>query len=88
MAKIVFDTHAFVKRLVSAGMPEAQAETVADALRGTREADLSQLVTKADLRAELAETKADIMKWIIGALGIQTLAILGGIAALLKIAGH
>jgi hypothetical protein len=26
----VFDTHAFVKRLTAAGMPEAQAEVLAD----------------------------------------------------------
>jgi len=43
---------------------------------------------RTDFRAELAETKADIMKWMIGALGIQTLALLGGLAAIIKIAGH
>lgn len=88
MSAIAFDTHAFIKRLTSAGMPEPQAEAVADALRATHDADLSQLATKTDLRAELAEAKADIMKWIIGALGIQTLAILGGLTALLKMASH
>lgn len=49
---------------------------------------MSHLATKADLRAELAETRADLMKWIIGALGVQTLAVLGGLAALLRMAGH
>lgn len=85
MNAITFDTHTFIKRLVAAGMPEPQAETVADALRETREADLAQLVTKADMRAALAELKAEMMKWMIGALGFQTLAILGGLAALVKL---
>ncbi|MEO5373197.1 MAG: CCDC90 family protein [Alphaproteobacteria bacterium] len=88
MVAISFDTHAFIKRMTAAGMPEQQAETVADALRESRESDMSQLVTKADLRAEMAETKAEMMKWMIGALGLQTLAILGGLAALIRLLGH
>ena len=88
MTTAIFDTHTFIKRLTASGMPESQAEAVAEALRDTREPDLSQLVTKLDLRAELSDAKADIMKWIIGALGIQTLAILGGLVTLLKVANH
>ena len=30
MGTITFDTHGFVKRLTAAGMPEAQAEVLAD----------------------------------------------------------
>ncbi len=30
MASAIFDTHAFVKRLTAAGMPEAQAEILAE----------------------------------------------------------
>jgi hypothetical protein len=30
MSAITFDTHAFVKRLMAAGMPEPQAEILAD----------------------------------------------------------
>lgn len=46
MASIVFDTHAFVKRLTAAGMPEVQAEALAD-----EQAKLidERLATKADL---------------------------------------
>lgn len=83
-----FDTHAFIKQLVATGMPEPQAEAVTNMVRDARDHDMSHLATKADLRAELAETKADLMKWIIGALGVQTLAVLGGLAALLRMAGH
>ena len=46
MASIVFDTHAFVKRLTGVGMPEEQAEALAD-----EQAQLidERLATKADL---------------------------------------
>ena len=46
MASIVFDTHAFVKRLTGVGMPEEQAEALAD-----EQAKLidERLATKDDL---------------------------------------
>lgn len=46
MASIVFDTHAFVKRLTAVGMPEDQAEALAD-----EQAKLidERLATKDDL---------------------------------------
>ena len=31
MSAIAFDTHAFIKRLTAAGMPEIQAEVLAEA---------------------------------------------------------
>jgi hypothetical protein len=37
---------------------------------------------------DIAEAKADIMKWTVGAIELQTLAILGGVAALFKLLGH
>ena len=53
------------------------------------------LATSADLReqelrleAKLADLKAELMKWMIGALGLQTLAILGGLAALITLMSH
>ena len=47
MAAIAFDTHKYVKRLVAAGMPEAQAEAIADEQRSLIE---GQLATKRDLK--------------------------------------
>ncbi|MCX8085603.1 MAG: CCDC90 family protein [Rhodocyclaceae bacterium] len=49
MATIVFDSHALIKRLRSAGFTEEQAEAVADASRDA----LAQLVTKEDLDERL-----------------------------------
>jgi ribosomal protein L29 len=166
MSVFLFDTHAFVKRLTAAGMPEAQAEVLADQqakliderlatkadiaglatgrglddlrsdtkkglddlrnetkkglddlrsdtkkglddLRGDTKKELDDLrgdtkkglddlrnETKKgldDLRSDtkimLAETKADLLKWVIGTIGFQTLVILGAVLALSR-AGH
>ena len=133
MSVAVFNTHAFVKRLTAAGMPEAQAEALADELtpliderlatkddlrisltkadladlKTATKADLADLktATKADLaylksatradladlksatRADLAEVKADLMKWMFGAIGFQTVIVLGAVIALARV-GH
>ena len=67
MAATVLDTHRIVRRLRDAGASEQLAETFTDVLRETRELDLSQLATKADIalvRADIdalrGSTKADI----------------------------
>jgi len=68
MSVVAFDTYAFVKRLTSAGMPETQAEVLADEQmrmiddRLVTKADLRELAvaTKADLRELAAATKADL----------------------------
>ncbi len=85
MNATTFDTHGFVKRLTAAGMPERQAEVLADEQSRLLE---GHLVTKRDLaeaKAEImriiAETKAEILKWMFAALLGQT-AIL---AALIKL---
>ena len=46
MAAIAFDTHAFVKRLTAAGMPESQAEILAEEQARLIE---DRLATKADV---------------------------------------
>jgi hypothetical protein len=46
MAAIAFDTHVFVKKLTNAGMPEAQAEILAEEQAKLIE---TQLATKTDL---------------------------------------
>ncbi len=100
MGNAAFDTHAYVKRLTGAGMPEPQAEVLAEEQSRLIE---SELATKRDLKeletalkrdmkeletrlegqiaAGLAAAKADILKWMFGALLGQT-AIL---AALIKL---
>jgi len=37
------------------------------------------------VRTEMAELKAELLKWIIGAVGVQTVVILGALASLVRI---
>jgi hypothetical protein len=54
MTAITFDTHKFVRRLKEAGLPEMQAEAIADAFRDAQgEADLATKQDIAELRGEL-----------------------------------
>ena len=125
MIAMALDTHAFVKTLTAAGMPEAQAEAVTTLVTAAREADTAQLVTKADLqitaaelkaefkaelqreiggvktelqhessslRAELAATRSDLLKWMIGlvlgAVLLNVMTVVGAMVALIKVLGH
>ena len=88
MAAAGLDTHRIVKRLRDAGASEQLAETVTDVLREARELDLSQLATKADLaevkadiRRELADARAELVKWMFGIAAGQ----LGLLFAFLKL---
>ena len=65
---VAFDTHAFVKKLTKAGMPEQQAEVLASEQSRLIENELAtkqdieqlRLATKRDIEALRAETKQDI----------------------------
>jgi hypothetical protein len=54
------DTHRLVKRLVAVGFSDEQAETVTDVVREAREADISNLATKADLAQEVGHIRHEI----------------------------
>ena len=89
---IAFDTHRFVKHLTENGFTEQQAEVLADEQVHLLNANLA---TQADIaavqrdieglrqetKANLAEMKADLTKWMVGALIAQG----GVIVALLKL---
>jgi hypothetical protein len=90
MTAVAFDTLRFVRALrEKAKLPPEQAEGLADALVEALQGDL---VTKSDmragfsdLRAELAETRSEIIRWVAGLIGFQTLAILGAVFAFVKV---
>ena len=92
MALAAFDTHRYVKRLTAAGMPEPQAEVIADEQRSLIE---DQLATKQDIAAtrrdikELeATTKRDLKELeqrLIIRLGGMMIAGFGVVAALIKL---
>jgi hypothetical protein len=96
MASVTFDTLKLAQRLEAAGFPAKQAQDMASAIGDTivdtvvtREyLDLRLAELKAETVARLADLKAEILKWMFGAVGLQTLAIPGGVAALFKLLGH
>ncbi|MFN3075691.1 MAG: hypothetical protein ABT940_02195 [Alphaproteobacteria bacterium] len=77
MSTAIFDTHAFIKRLTAVGMPEPQAEVLAE--------EQTRLIgdgtaTKADitaLRSDNAVMSAElaIIKWMVGGIGFGVLLL-------------
>lgn len=81
MAAIMFDTHAFVKELTEAGMPEPQAEVLA-----RTQATLidEKLATKQDLKRELRELELRLTYNLTVRFGSMMVVAIGIIAALVK----
>jgi hypothetical protein len=85
MASVIFDSHAFIKKLTAAGMPMEQAEILAEEharLLG------EQLATKQDialLRAELIAMEQRIKDQLTIRLGGMLAAAVAVIAALVKL---
>jgi len=100
MTTITFDTHDFVKKLKEAGFSEEQAETLTNLQKITASTTLEQarhdyhlddLATKRDLnegqlklQKEIAETKADLVKWVV-AVGLLQITIITSL--LLRLTG-
>jgi len=74
-----FDTYRFVKHLIAAGFTKLQAETLADAQANLINNDLAtkadieklRMATQADIKVAIAELKADLLKWMKGAMIAQ-----------------
>ena len=82
MAAIMFDTHAFVKELTEAGMPEPQAEVLA---RSQATLINEKLVTKQDLKQELRELELRLTYNLTIRFGSMMVIAIGIIAALVKL---
>ncbi|MGU3406671.1 hypothetical protein [Methylobacterium brachiatum] len=96
MTDVAFDTLNFARALrEKAKLSPEQAEGFADALadiqvvRGDIEA--LKIQTRADIAALRLTTRADItsanvetLRWLVGAIGFQTLAILGAVITLTR----
>jgi hypothetical protein len=81
MTAIVFDTFAYAEKLEAAGFTPEQAKGQAHALREIID---NQIATKQDIAAldasvtaTLFETKAELIKWYIGAMFAMTGLIVG-----------
>ena len=74
MHTMTFDTLKLARKLEASGFTQQQAVGAAEAMAESL-AEVSGLATKedvSDLRRDLAETKADLLKWMFGALAAQT----------------
>lgn len=95
MATVTFDTHRYIARLRQGGVPEEQADALAGALSEALTTATEELVTRDYLDAKLAELRveiqniriemhdmqAEIIKWMAGLLILQA----GAVAALVKL---
>lgn len=81
MEAIAFDTHRFVKRLTESGFTEKQAETLADEHVSLLNGNLATKADVAKVEARIEAVKADLLKWMFGALIAQG----GLIVALVKL---
>jgi hypothetical protein len=105
MSPVPFDTLEFASELIASGVPDQQANAIAKAVSKAQQSsieqvkhdyDLDNIATKRDLKdtenllqLKIAESKADLQRWIIGVVfgaGILQTAIIA--ALVLKLAGH
>ncbi len=89
MSTLAFDTHAFVKELTQAGMPEAQAEVLA---RSQATLIDEKLATKQDLRdleerlrRDMKELELRLKHDLTLRLGSMMVVAVGVVAALVKL---
>lgn len=89
MTSATFDTLGYFEKLKAAGVPEAQAKVQVEVMQGVvrqyDEASRRELATKEDIqdvRNELANTKHEILKWMMATLVAQTALIVAVIAFL------
>ena len=88
MAVITFDTLAYAKKLRNAGFTEQQAEVAAEAQKETIEVVIAELETRhlneMATKLDLAETKAELVRWVVGAGFLQTVLIAALLMKLIK----
>ncbi|MGZ8171686.1 MULTISPECIES: DUF1640 domain-containing protein [Methylobacter] len=87
MTTLAFDTYAYIRKLKESGITEEQARAQVEALslaleQFQSELHLSVSATKQDIREseltlelKIAETKAELVRWIVGAGFLQTALI-------------
>ena len=71
-----------------ADVQAALAVTKADLQVGLAAAKADLQVGLAAAKADLAETKAEILRWMVGSIGVQTVVILGAVVTLARTMVH
>ena len=60
MTSLTFDSLTTARQLRDRGVPQDQAEAIADAIRASKDTDFSHLATKEELNSFKSELKADL----------------------------
>jgi hypothetical protein len=86
MSTITFDTFKYVEHLCEAGVPQAQAKEMSDAQKELAfKTDIKELELKIiEVRASISETKAELVRWVIGAGFLQTVLSTAKLLKLMK----
>ncbi len=89
MSTITFDTLKFTRRLKESGLPDKQAEAIADAFRDAQsEADLATRqdlgIAVKELEVKIATTESNLTRRIVGAGFLQTALIAAVLLKLVK----
>jgi len=89
MATITFDTLKFVEHLREAGVSEAHTKAMSDAQKDllAEVFEQKELATKTDIKElelKITETKAELVRWVVGAGFLQTILIAALLMKLIK----
>lgn len=87
MSTVPFDTHAFYVELVESGLAEKTANALTKAVTKIELAKLDDLATKHDIKElelKISETKADLIRWVVG-VGLLQITIIA--ALMLRLVG-
>jgi hypothetical protein len=96
MATLTFDTYQLVQHLKESGISEKQAEAITYVIKDAHTA--SEVATKSDIHelrlemkamesslvARIAENKAELVRWVVGAGFLQTALICALLLKLIK----
>ncbi|MBI1207481.1 MAG: hypothetical protein GC191_09375 [Azospirillum sp.] len=104
MPAVAFDTLKLADRLQAGGFTPEQARTAAaafaDAMSASdlaTKADLRELELRLEaklsgsesrLETKIEASKADLLKWMFGAIVVNAAVVLGGMVGLAKLLGH
>ena len=104
MTTLAFDTLKFAQTLRDkAKFTQEQSEGLAMAIADATSDQIATKADIKDLRVELRNDmrevesrleikieslRSDVLKWIVGSIGFQTLVILGAVVTLARIVGH
>lgn len=67
---------------------DTQAASKADLTRETATLRTDISAARADLRDEISKLRTDTAKWIVGAVLVNAVTVLGGMLGLAKLLGH